>query len=340
MGFAIAAALLLLALYVGAVIWINRNYRARAQHLRFHSGRSASPAGGELSVLTWNLGYAGLGEESDFLADGGTHLLPPSRRIVLKNIGGITDTLKGVDADVYIFQEVARSGLLTYWVNVKSRLESVFRGMSRSFHADTLTRLVPHPLRLTHGTEIFSRHALEDVETWPLPGEADAFFGIMRKSYNVHVARLNTAAGARWTIMNIHLAAFDHEAIARKQQLAKLLAFASREYENGGHVVIGGDWNLMLAGTEFPATADPRHRFWLHPMPANATDAGWRFAVDPSLPTVRTDERPYTKGVNATAIIDGFLVSPNVEVVSIRTENLEFRYSDHQPVLGRFVMRP
>jgi hypothetical protein len=36
-----------------------------------------------------------------------------------------------------------------------------------------------------------------------------------------------------------------------------------------------------------------------------------------------------------TAVIDGFLVSPNVTVLEVRTADLGFRFSDHQPVTVR-----
>jgi 3'-phosphoadenosine 5'-phosphosulfate sulfotransferase (PAPS reductase)/FAD synthetase len=38
------------------------------------------------------MGDSGLGEESDFLSDGGSHLLAPSRRAVEKNLAGIKTT--------------------------------------------------------------------------------------------------------------------------------------------------------------------------------------------------------------------------------------------------------
>src|SRR5262245_41755416 len=75
----------------------------------------ALPAGDDISVLAWNLGYGGLGEESDFIADGGKSYLPPSPQAVDKNIAGITATLKNIDADVYILPETAKPSPLNYW---------------------------------------------------------------------------------------------------------------------------------------------------------------------------------------------------------------------------------
>ncbi len=36
--------------------------------------------------------------------------------------------------------------------------------------------------------------------------------------------------------------------------------------------------------------------------------------------------------MNYTSVIDGFLVSPNVEIASVKTLDLGFAHSDHNPV--------
>ena len=54
-------------------------------------------------------------------------------------------------------------------------------------------------------------------------------------------------------------------------------------------------------------------------------------------PTCRGADIPYTKGVNYTTVVDGFLVSDNVKAAA---ENIDtdFGYSDHNPVLLRFEL--
>ena len=51
---------------------------------------------------------------------------------------------------------------------------------------------------------------------------------------------------------------------------------------------------------------------------------------------------PYTKDVNYSVVLDGFIVSDNVmvnEVVNVAQENNElFLYSDHNPVKMNFVL--
>lgn len=134
---------------------------------------------------------------------------------------------------------------------------------------------------------------------------------------------------------NLHLAAFDPEAGLRADQLERLAEFLQAETAKGSTVVLGGDWNLVLADTRFPHTTEERFLGWIHPLPSGFPPPGYRFAVDRTTPTVRTLERPYLHGENFTGIIDGFLVSADAELLDVRTYDLAFRFSDHHPVLLR-----
>jgi hypothetical protein len=40
----------------------------------------------------------------------------------------------------------------------------------------------------------------------------------------------------------------------------------------------------------------------------------------------------YKEGVNFLSVIDGFLVSPNVEIKQVKGYDLKFKNSDHNPV--------
>ena len=54
-------------------------------------------------------------------------------------------------------------------------------------------------------------------------------------------------------MFNVHLPAFDDGSL-RRRQLVEILGLLQAEYDAGGHVVAGGDWNLRLADTAFPYT--------------------------------------------------------------------------------------
>ena len=49
------------------------------------------PSDRELSIMSWNIGYAGLGEDSDFFMDGGTGVQSADKEQVLEYLGGVED---------------------------------------------------------------------------------------------------------------------------------------------------------------------------------------------------------------------------------------------------------
>lgn len=334
--YAVALAVLLgLALYLGVYLVLNSNAVASARDVVRRDAEAAAPSGDVLNITVWNLGYGGLGRESDFVSDGGTHLFPPSRTAVRANVAAIADFVQREEADVLVFQEIARGGPVNYWVDLKGRLDETLAARSSVFFADFRTRLLPWPLRMTHGQAIYANAMIENADVVPLPAEDTAIFGVKRRYASV-VARLPIEGRARgWTIASVHLAAFDPDAAVRTRQLRELLAWAQREYESGQHVVLAGDWNFQLAETAFPNTTEERFLFWLFPFPEDALPQGWRIGADARVPSVRTNYQPYVPGENYVTTIDGFIVSPNVDIEALAGVDLDFEHTDHQPVRAR-----
>lgn len=297
------------------------------------------PASRELTVTTWNLGYAGLGAGSDFVVDGGTHWFPPSRAAAQDNAAGIAAWLAAHPTDVVLAQELAQAGPPNRWVDLKHQVDRALAGTESVFFADLTSRLAIWPLAVRHGLGVYARHPIGSRERVPLPGDGDIPSGMMVKRYAASLVRLPTAGGPPWTIVNFHLAAFDEGAKLRRRQLAAVFELARREYAAGACVVIGGDWNMRLQPTEFPNTTEPRHIAWLATLdPAEVPD-GWRIVADPATASVRTNYQPYVAGQNYTAVIDGFAISPNVGAVSVDCADLGFANSDHQPVTATFRQR-
>jgi endonuclease/exonuclease/phosphatase family metal-dependent hydrolase len=321
-----------LALWAVGFTTLNSSTVADPRDVRQRFGRAEALAGDTLNISVWNLGYGGLGAGSDFVADGGEHMFPPSRAAVKANVAFIAETVAAEDADVIVFQEIAHDGPVNYWVNLKGRIDRALATRDSAFFADFQTRLLPWPIRLLHGQAIYSNAAIAETSVVPLPAEDSAIFGVKRR-YASLVARIPRASGgAGWTIVSVHLAAFDADAAVRTRQLHELLAWAEGEYARGQHVVIAGDWNFQIAETHFPHTTEQRFLFWLFPFPQDALAEGWRIAADASIPSVRTNHKPYVAGENYVTTIDGFIVSPNVAVEHVAGVDTQFRHTDHQPV--------
>ena len=294
------------------------------------------PANEPFVVMVWNIGYAGLGEESDFKTDGGKMLRPPGKAVVKKNLAGIQGVLKEAQPDALLMQELAGPGFLTMGVNVLGGVKAALPDYSMFFSSDIRTRFFPGPISLKHGLGTFLRVAHSDTQIIRIPDEPGTILGFIKRRYHVQVTELDVS-GQPWVLINVHLSAFDEGANTRMQQVRQVLDMANGYYQQGKAVVVGGDWNMRLAPTDYPYTADPSAQFWIHDFPREELKPGWQLAVDTTVPSVRTNEQPYKAGVNYTTNIDGLLLSPNVVLESAKGLDLGFKYTDHQPVI--FTLR-
>ena len=334
------AVLAIAATYVVVAIAVNRSAVPRSGPVDVAKPAARLAAAGNHIVLaTWNLAYGGLGADMDFVADGGTRYLPRSKDAVIANVSGIVATLKGIEADVFLFQEMARASPLNLQVDVLAGVAPRFENYAISFDPEVATRLLPPPLRLAHGTAIYSRFDVAAAERRIITLDNEVMAGLLTREYRMHVVRLPiSGSAAQWVVVNVHLAAFDDGALVRRKQLADVLAFARQEFTHGNAVIVGGDWNLEFVRNGFPHTTAAKDRFWLHDFPLGDLPRGWTAAFDPSVPSVRTVHKPYVAGENYVSVVDGYIVSPNVTVEQVRGIALGFRHSDHQPVVARFAL--
>ena len=92
-----------------------------AEPVDFPSGGKTLSPGDELTVLTWNLGYAGLGKESEFIFDGGG-LYAPSEEQVSGYFDGIRSAIAENEADVRFLQEIDQDSARSYHIDMISEI--------------------------------------------------------------------------------------------------------------------------------------------------------------------------------------------------------------------------
>lgn len=326
--------------YVALVTAANRAARPASGPLEVTRAADLPAAGRDLTVFNWNLGYAGLGRESDFVADGGASWRAPRREIAARNLAGIKRAIATANADVLTLQEITTTSPLNYWQPMWTEVEALKSRADRVFVVDVVSSYVPRPLRLEHGLATLSNVRVQSAEAVPLPLEPDYWLGILKKLYVLVVTRIPIAGDKRhWVVVNLHHAAYDKGGTTRQEQVAAVMAFGEQEYEKGNFVVIAGDWNMLLNDRKFPHETDPKLLDWAQPFPRHLLRPGWQLVSDPDVPTVRQLDKPYEKGQNFVAMIDGFLSSPNVSIENVHAIDLQFVNSDHQPVVGRFRAR-
>jgi len=307
------------------------------------AGQSGAPD--ELSLLTWNIGYAGLGAGEDFFLDGGEHGWP-SADDVRRYLDGITGYLKDHPAGAVMLQEVDRASRRTHYIDEVAAIAAALPDYAWVFAKNYDVAFVPAPPtspmgRVVAGQMSLTRWRPTVAERHALPGEYSFLVQLAQLDRCFVLERLPAPDGHDWVLINTHNSAFDAGQL-REQQLDYIKRVITSEYARGNYVVVGGDWNMILPGVDpdrqFPHSEE-RPDFYL-PLPEDWTPAGWTWVYDATVPSNRTVSQPWRPGENYVTVIDGFLVSPNVEVLEVATDDLNFAYSDHNPVRARVRIRP
>lgn len=338
-GLGIVLLVLVLAL-AGLVGWLTATeYRPADYETLEISGTPGSRAVApeeELSILSWNIGYAGLGAEEDFFMDGGTHARPDSRDQVLKYLDGISRTLDELNCQAAMLQEVDIDSRRTYRVDERDYLS-----MGSGVHAlNYACDFVPIPLppigRVYSGIYTTTEElVISDAQRVALPCPF---------SWPVSTANLKRClllsylpiegSDKELVLVNLHLEAYD-DGEGKIAQTNMLKSVIEGEYEKGNYVIAGGDFNQIFpGGLEAYPNTHPEN--WIPGLLENDILAeGWSFAYDLSTPSCRLLNQPYDPEDTENTqyyVIDGFILSPNVELLQVETVDLGFENSDHNPV--------
>ncbi len=329
------------AAYLALLFWANRSARPVEGPLKITRAAAELPgATKKLRVVTWNIGYAGLGRDADLIVDNGTSLRALSAAEITKAARAIADWLVADGSDVVCLQEVPNAGFLTRKVPVRDVIDTALKDRARAFWSDMRSVIAPPLLRVDHGMAVFARRQMQDCAAVALPADDTYLLALLKKHYGTVISRYPIPeSGQEWVVFNVHLSAFDEAGHARRKQLNTLIGLAEQAYRDGHFVVIGGDWNMRLTVTDFAHEADPEKLLWVSDFPKEMLPEGWQIALDATTPTVRSLNSAYVPGKNYVTIVDGFVVSPNVAIDTVKTADLGFAWSDHQPVTATFTAR-
>jgi endonuclease/exonuclease/phosphatase family metal-dependent hydrolase len=291
------------------------------------------------TVLSWNIGYAALDAGQDFFMDGGTGVRPQSADLVWENLIGIQQFIASRRPDMILIQEVDIRSRRSWYINEAAALSESFSGSSALAH-NFLCPFVPFPVPecigpVSSGLLTLNAFRVDEARRISLPNPFTWPVRIANLKRCLLVERIPLATGGgELVLVNLHLEAYDRGG-GREAQTRALMEFLVPEYEKGNYCIAGGDFNQSFPGfdeSRFPI----KNRDFFVPgtLSPALLDPPWRFAADSETPSARLLNRPYSGRPEDTQFyfIDGFIFSPNVELLSVRTINLDFRYSDHNPV--------
>lgn len=301
-----------------------------------------------LKVLSWNIGYCGLDAQNDFFYDGGKNVTARSKEAVLNNLERVKALLKKEDCSFNLLQEIDVKSKRSFYVNQKKALSAFFTDYDSALALNYDALIVPAPIsnplgRVKSGVFTLSKYGIENAERLQLPGAFSWPLKTVNLKRCLMVSEIKTdVQGKNLYIINLHLSAYDAAGVLRKQEMEFLQNLALKLYNEGHWVIAGGDWNSLFPGVEkdrfMPYTTPDEFLEWIEYSPADFIGKDWKWGFDSLVPTVRLLEKPYVKGESYTTIIDGFICSPNVEIVWVKTTDLNFGVSDHHPVIAEFKL--
>ena len=357
----ILAGLLLLCVIcaAGYVIYMQANYYRIEDEavLETENNQKSALKGGETyTAVTYNIGFGAYGPDYSFFMDtgemedgtltSGEYGKAISKESVEANIKGAVEELEKLNADFMLLQEVDVDADRSYHIDQMEQLKDHFSDYGNVFANNFHSAYLFYPFSDPHGAVdagllSFSRYQIGEAKrrSYPVDNSFITKFTDLDRCFAV--MRLPVEGGRELVLINSHMSAYDKGGLIRAQQLELLNSVMEEEYQAGNYVIVGGDFNHAL-GEVAAEGFSSKQKFpeWVSILTEEELAEGISIVQaenELEVPTCRGADIPYTKGVNFTTVVDGFLVSDNVKAAA---ENIDtdFGYSDHNPVLLRFEL--
>ena len=295
-------------------------------------------AGDTLRVMTFNTGYAGLDAAEDFFMDGGTMSRPEGgTEKVQSNMEAILGAIKAENAQIVLLQEVdkdsSRSGFQDQTVYYQSGT-----GMASAFALNYRCNYVPYPIppigKVKSGIMTLTAYEPTEATRQSLPVPFSWPIRVANLKRCLLVERIPVEGTEKeLVVVNLHLEAYD-DGEGKIAQTQRLYNFIKNEYDKGNYVIAGGDFNQTFSDVQHIGGS------WEGKWTPGLLDEvdlpeGITLVYDHATPTCRSLDQRYTgdREQHVFYIIDGFLVSGNVQVEDVHTVDLDFAASDHNPVV-------
>jgi len=298
----------------------------------------------KFEVLTWNIGYAGLGDDMDFFYDGGEKVRTTKER-TQQNINAISEKLAEYsNIDFIMLQEVDIKAKRSYNINNLETIKEVLPNHKYFYAPNYRVKYVPIPISepmgaVEAGLVTFTKFEPISVIRHSFPGNFSWPKNLFMLDRCFMVTRIILANNKELLIVNTHNSAFDNGTL-KAEQLKQISEFVTAEYNKGNYIVLGGDWNQNppdFNEESFGKFDNLNATFEISSI-SNDFLPDWNIFYDEKTPSNRFLTEPYIKGETMVTILDMFLCSPNIKKLDIKTLNLEFENSDHNPVILKFEL--
>ncbi len=307
----------------------------------------------EYTFVTWNIGYGALGDNADFFMDGGKMVYTADESRVRENLSGIARQVDALSPDFLVMQELDRNSSRSYFIDELERLKSegeadVFKYQS-CFAPNFKVSFVPLPVppigRVLAGETTYSSHEMTTAERVALPCP----FKWPLRTFNLKRCLLVTRFPVEGTsrelvIINLHLEAYDsgEGKIAQTNMLKELM---NNEVAKGNYIIVAGDFNQTFSNIDISKYPVLEGKWEAGTINVEDFGSNFSFIYDDTYPTCRSLDQTLTDADDKSPehfqyyMLDGCIVSDNVQVNNVETINTEFKCSDHNPVVVKFTLK-
>ena len=342
---ALAVAFALLVLYLTV-----REYRPEdIEVLDIRPGEASEASvllpGDAITVVTWNVGYGALGDNADFFMDYGEMVYTADKDRVNTNLSGMSDALNEINPDIIMLQETDVDSSRSYHTDEAGYFAESFPKFDSTFAYNFKVDYIPYPIppigKVASGVMTLSRYRIDSAERiqLPCPFSWPARVGNLKRCLSVNRIPVE-GSDKELVIVNLHLEAYD-DGEGKEAQTKMLAEFLEAEAAAGNYIIAGGDFNQVFSGTDSSAYPDIPGKWHCGLLDEDSFSDLLVFCQDYSSPTCRALDQPYAGADKENFqyyMIDGFIVSDNLELLSVETVNEEFRDTDHNPVVIKVII--
>ncbi len=332
----------------GAMVYINLTEYNPEDVETLEIGGEASgelKVGEELSILTWNVGFGALGDNADFFMDGGKMVQTASKERVKYNEDAIIGRLQTENPDIILLQEAdvhsARSYRIDFVNNVTKTLgESNYNHtFAYNFKVNFLPYPVPPMGEIKSGIATWSRYDITSSQRikLPCPFKWPTRAGNLKRCLMVDRIPIE-GTEKELVLINLHLEAYDsgEGKIAQTRMLKELL---EQEAQKGNYVLAGGDFNQTFSNVDSSRYPVLEGKWEAGIIDVSEFDQSLQFVMPVETPSCRSLDQPLAGAASRDPkdfqyyVIDGFILSGNLELESCEVRDLGFVNSDHNPVV-------
>ena len=337
-------------------------------------------AGETYTAVSYNIGFGAYSQDYTFFMDTGYddagnptcghYGKAKSKEAVEFNTSGAVNAVKKENPDFVMFQEVDTRSTRSYSINQDERIMNAFADYDHVHCVNFHTAFLPYPLYDMHGEvhaglTTLSRVKITAAERkqYTVADSLPKLFDLDR-CFSTHKIAVDN--GKNLYIVNSHMSAYDEGGTIREKQVAEMNAFLKSVKDSGDYVIVGGDFNhdLLTYNPEFAYTSDAGHRafgmtkktpdwvsFYFNKEGKSPLIDGFKVVASDNHPSCRNNDIEYDPAKSFVCLVDGFIVSDNIEVVAHETvQTMDtraehgnkgypgFAYSDHDPVKVQFKL--